>query len=177
MSEERVIQVPQGVTVSASGAKVTVSGPKGKLERDFEMRGISISTEGNKVVLKTDTARKKITSMVGTVEAHIKNMIKGVTAGFECKLRIMFAHFPINTAVEGSNFLIKNFTGEKNPRIARIFEGVKVEIKEKDVIVTGIDIEKVGQTAASIEQKTRIKSRDPRVFQDGIFIVEKARGA
>ena len=52
---------------------------------------------------------------------------------------------------------------------------VEVEVKNKvDVIVTGADIEKVGQTAANIERACRIRKRDRRVFQDGIYIVAKA---
>jgi large subunit ribosomal protein L6 len=176
MAEERIVLIPQGVTVSASVSKVSVTGSKGTLERDFGIRGVSISVEGDKVRVGTDASRKKITSMVGTIEAHLKNMIIGVNSGFESKLKIVFAHFPINTAVEGNKFLIKNFTGEKKPRFAKIMEGVKVEVKDKDVIITGIDKEKVGQTGASIERATKIKSRDPRIFQDGIFIVEKPRG-
>lgn len=112
--------------------------------------------------------------MVGTIRAHINNMIKGVTEGFTYKLKIRYAHFPMKVSVKGNEVIIENFLGEKHPRRARIMEGVTVKISGEDVIVTGIDKEKVGQTAANIEQATRIKGRDPRVFQDGIYIVEKA---
>ena len=54
---------------------------------------------------------------------------------------------------------------------------MKVEIKGDEVVVSGIDKEAVGQTAANIEQTTRIRGYDPKVFQDGIYPVDKGVGA
>jgi len=100
-------------------------------------------------------------------------MITGVTKGFTYKLKIVFSHFPINVSVKGDRVIIENFTGERNPRKARIRGEAKVRVKGDDVIVTGIDIEEVAQTAANIEQATNIKNKDPRVFLDGIYVYEK----
>ena len=108
--------------------------------------------------------------------AHIKNMITGVTKGFTYKLKIVFTHFPVQVTVEGDKVVIRNFLGERAPRVAKIMPGVKVEVTKEDVIVKGIDIEAVGQTAANIEQATRIKEKDLRVFLDGIYIYEKQVG-
>ncbi|MFQ6073567.1 MAG: 50S ribosomal protein L6, partial [Methanosarcinales archaeon] len=63
--------------------------------------------------------------------------------------------------------------GEKKPRFAKILENVEVKIDGDEVIITGINIEDVGLTAANIEQATRIKRRDPRVFQDGIYLINR----
>jgi large subunit ribosomal protein L6 len=102
-------------------------------------------------------------------------MIKGVVEGFECKLKIVYAHFPIQVKVEGDKVLIINFLGEKKPRKAQIVgKETKVKVTSDEIIITGIDKEAVGQTAANIEQATRIKGYDPRVFQDGIYITVKA---
>jgi large subunit ribosomal protein L6 len=68
---------------------------------------------------------------------------------------------------------IENFTGERSPRFVKIIGDVKVSVKEDDIMVQGINLEDVSQTAANIEQATKVKSKDPRVFLDGIFIYEK----
>ena len=69
--------------------------------------------------------------------------------------------------------MIQNFLGERYARKADILETVKVEVKAEIITVTGIDKEKVGQTAANIERATKVKNRDIRVFQDGIYIVKR----
>ncbi|MCK4332660.1 MAG: 50S ribosomal protein L6, partial [Thermoplasmatales archaeon] len=59
------------------------------------------------------------------------------------------------------------------PRKAKILENVKVETMGDNVTVSGIDKEKVGQTAANIERSTKVKHRDIRVFQDGVYLISK----
>jgi large subunit ribosomal protein L6 len=81
----------------------------------------------------------------------------------------------MNVSVSGDTFAIKNFLGEKVPRTLKIKEGVTVKVEGTDVTVESTDIEKAGQVAADIEQLTRITNRDIRIFQDGIYIVEKSR--
>jgi len=72
---------------------------------------------------------------------------------------------------KGTELWIKNFLGEKKPRKAKIIGKVKIEVKGQDVRVHGADKEAVGQTVANIRTATRIREKDGRVFQDGIFIV------
>ena len=111
--------------------------------------------------------------MIGTFVAHINNMIKGVTEGFEYKMKTVFSHFPIKTSVDGNEFVIKNFLGERSPRRAKILDGVTVEVKGDDITIQGINKERVGQTVANIERATKVKKRDVRVFQDGVYRVSK----
>jgi large subunit ribosomal protein L6 len=100
-------------------------------------------------------------------------MIKGVTQGFEYRMKVVYSHFPMQLKVEGKKLLINNFLGEKKARYANILGETKVKTGADMVTITGINKEDVGQTAANIEQATKIKRFDPRVFQDGIYIVEK----
>jgi large subunit ribosomal protein L6 len=67
---------------------------------------------------------------------------------------------------------IENFIGERYPRIATIAENVEVSVKGDDVIVSGPDKEAIGQTSTNIRRACRIKEKDPRVFQDGIYLYE-----
>lgn len=171
---ERVVEVPQGVTVRVESLKVTVKGPKGEMQKDFtHARGVGIRVDGNKVIVEAWSADTKARALVGTIAAHIKNMIIGVTKGFRYKLKIISSHFPITVKVEKSRVVINNFLGEKAPRYATIMPGVTVKVQGQDVIVEGSDVEAVGQTAANIERATRITEFDRRKFMDGIFIYSR----
>jgi large subunit ribosomal protein L6 len=168
------VDIPDGVEVIVEGSRVRVRGPKGELVRDFShARGVIMRVEDGKFIAEAYFARSRVRAMVGTIAAHVRNMILGVTKGFRYKLKIIFSHFPINTKVEGDKFIITNFLGERAPRVARILPGVRVQVKGQDVIVEGIDIEKVAQTAANIERATKVKDKDRRKFLDGIYIYER----
>jgi large subunit ribosomal protein L6 len=111
--------------------------------------------------------------MVGTLASHAKNMCTGVTEGFEYRMKVVYSHFPIQLKLQGNRLEIVNFLGEKKARYAQIQEGVKANIGNDEVVLTGIDKEKVGTSSANIEHATKIRYRDPRIFQDGIYIVNK----
>jgi large subunit ribosomal protein L6 len=103
-------------------------------------------------------------------------MTKGLTKGFTYKLKIVFSHFPISVKVQGNRVVIENFIGERNPRAANIVGDSTVSVKGDDVIVKGVNIEDVSQTAANIEQATIVRRKDTRKFLDGIYVFEKLEG-
>ena len=171
---EKEIEVPEGVSVEVEGSKVRVSGPKGQVERTLKgLRDIKIEVAEKKVKVSAESDKRKIKSIVGTIVAHIGNMAKGVTKGYIYKLRLIYAHFPVTLKVESDKILIQNFLGEKTPRVAKIVGDTKVEVKGADITLRGISKEDVGQTAANLETATQIKKYSRKVFQDGIYIVEK----
>jgi len=165
------INLPDGVTATLENNILTIKGEKGELSRTFSHPKINIKMNGNVIEIRSENVRRKEKALIGTFVAHINNMIKGVTEGFEYHMKTVFSHFPIKTSVEDNYFVIQNFLGERSPRKARIIDGVAVEAKGEDTIVTGIDKEKVGQTVANIERATRDKNRDIRVVQDGVYLV------
>lgn len=170
------IEIPEGVDLKIEGRVVTVNGEKGELTRDFSHAPISIQLDGKKVIVQVNWPRKREAALVGTISSHIQNMITGVTRGFTYKLKIVFSHFPISVKVREKTVVIENFTGERSPRIAKIMGDTKVIVKEEDVIVQGANIEHVSQTAANIQNATKIKKKDPRVFLDGIYVYERHEG-
>jgi large subunit ribosomal protein L6 len=172
----RIIQVPDGVDVSLAGRKVTVKGDKGTLTRDFSYVPISIDANGKTIRVWAEWPRKKEASLVGTIHSHIQNMISGVQKGFSYKLKIVFSHFPISVKVQGKTVLIENFTGERRARKAKILGDVQVKVQSEDIVVQGLNLEDVSQTAANIEQATKVKKKDPRVFLDGIYVYERNEG-
>ncbi|MGF3522387.1 MAG: 50S ribosomal protein L6 [Candidatus Bathyarchaeia archaeon] len=172
----RTIPIPDGVVVTVDGKKVTVKGNKATLSRDFSNTNISIETDGKTVRVSAKWPRKKESALVGTVESHIKNMIVGVTKGFTYKMKIVFSHFPITVKIQGKSVLVENFTGERRARSAKILGDVKVKLDNDDLIVQGASLEDVSQTAANIQNMTRVTNKDPRVFLDGIFVYERNEG-
>ncbi|MBS7606397.1 50S ribosomal protein L6 [Candidatus Bathyarchaeota archaeon] len=174
--EIRKVKIPEGVTVKVEGKTVEVIGEKGRLVRDFSGHPVEIRIIGDEVEVSAVWPKRREKACVGTVAAHIRNMIRGATKGFTYKLKIVFAHFPISVKISGDKVLIENFMGERAPRVAKIVGNTKVTVKGDDIIVQGINIEEVSQTAANIEQATKIKDRDPRRFLDGIYIYEKMEG-
>lgn len=171
-----VIKIPPEVSVEVNGFQIKIRGPRGEIVKDFShARGIYIATRNSEIIIEAYKADKKLKALVGTIAAHIENMITGVTKGYRYKLKIIYSHFPINVIVDEKNKVvrIKNFLGEKADRVAKIHGDVKVRVEGNDIIVEGIDVEEVGLTAASIERATKIKDLDRRIFADGIYIYER----
>ncbi len=170
------LKIPSDVDVEIDGRRVKVVGPLGSITRDFSHAGVRISKGADEIAVETKWPRKAQAALVGTIAAHLKNMITGVTKGFTYRLKVVYAHFPISVKKEGFKVIIENFSGERFPRKAKIVGGAKVSIVEDEVVVQGIDLEEVSQTAANIEKATAMKDKDPRVFLDGIYVFEKKEG-
>ena len=166
------IPIPEGIDVTIAD-EVTVKGSKGQLSRKFNHKSVVITKEDGNVVLEVKFPKKKDKAMLGTIKSHITNMIVGLTEGFTYHMKIVYAHFPMTVKAAGNKVTIENFLGERHPRTAKIVGDAKVQIKGEDVTVSGINKEDVGQTMANLEQATKIKGRDPRVFQDGIYLISK----
>ena len=172
---QRAVQIPEQITIQLAGRTVKVQGPLGSLEEDLSHLPVDITMQGKEVQVSTRWPRKREIGMLGTAAAHIRNMIRGVTEGYRFNLKTVYAHFPVTVKVDEKKREVKieNFTGEKTPRYALILEGVKVSVKGEEIVVEGTDIESVSQTAANIQNATKIKKKDQRVFLDGIYVYQK----
>lgn len=169
------VVLPENIEAEVKGNKIHLKGTLGNAEREFLIESIVIQKADKKIIVKCGKATKREKKLIGTIVAHIKNMIKGLETPFEYKLQICSVHFPISASVNLSKDLviIKNFLGETNERRAKILPNVDVKIHHDIITVTSTDKEAAAQTAANMETATKIKSRDRRIFQDGIFITEK----
>ncbi len=174
-AQETILEtvIPTGISVSVEGGLVKVKGSKGEISRKFVLHNMNLSKKDSTVIITAPSTRKNDKAKAGAIHAHIKNMLNSTTNGVTYKMKIVYSHFPMNAKVQGDKFVIDNFLGEKYPRKAKILKNVSVEVKGQDVTLKGIDKEAVSQTAANIEQITKITNRDLRVFQDGIYITEK----
>ncbi len=173
---EKRLEIPSDCQVTVEEKTISVSGPKGTLSRTFPEPLVQIKLDGNEVVASTDISRKKTRALVGTVLAHTRNMCTGVQHGYEYTLKIVYSHFPMTVEVKDDTVFIKNFIGERGKRSARLIGDVQVKTTEDEVIISGIDIEHVSQSAANIQLATKIRDKDRRVFLDGIYVIRKRKG-
>ena len=178
MSETRTeIEIPADVTASMDHLDLTVEGPNGSVTRKLWYPDITVAVEAEQVVVMATETDAETNATVGTFESHVRNMFHGVTEGWEYQMEVFYSHFPMQVKVEGDEVVISNFLGEKSPRRTPVRGDTEVEVDGEEVTLRGSDIEAVGQTAADIEQLTRVKDKDTRVFQDGVYITSKpARG-
>lgn len=167
------VELPSGVTVSVNGPSVHVKGPKGEISRNLATKKIHVTVESGKVLVSGKNVTKNDKRFLQTAAAHLKNMVRGASAGHVYKLKICSGHFPMSVTLKGDVFEVKNFIGEAVPRVLKVKPGVKVTIAGTDITVESPNKEAAGSQAAAIELLTRRPGFDSRVFQDGIYIVEK----
>jgi len=170
---ENLVDVPHGVEANVEGKKVTINGKRGSITKDFWHTTLNIDLQDGRFRVWTESSRKREQAVVNTIAAHLKNMIKGVEEGFTSKLKLVYVHFPISVKVENKQVAIQNFVGERNPRYAKIVGDTEVKVQGDDIVISGIDIEAVSQTAANIQQASKIRRKDLRKFVDGVYVYVK----
>jgi len=169
----QTIEIPSGVEAHVNGNVVKIKGPEGSNEREFNFTKLKIEKKGDEIILGEKKVTKNEKKRINSITAHIKNMINGVQKKYEYKLKICFSHFPATVEIKGNEARIKNFLGEKINRVMTIPKGAEIKVDREFITVTSTDKEIAGQAAANFEMVTRIRKRDRRVFQDGIFIISK----
>src|SRR5208282_3456843 len=150
------VEIPKGVTLTVDGRTLRAKGKLGTIVRPFPSDALVLTVQGTEVSLelRLPSHRKRSQALLRTWAAHIANIAGGLTRGEE--------------------LLIENFLGEKHPRSTHLLHGTKAVVEGEIVTITGNDVEQVGQSAANVERATRIREYDPRVFQDGIYLIERA---
>jgi large subunit ribosomal protein L6 len=150
---EEKLDIPAGVEVTADvNHHITVKGPNGLISKDFShVRGIKIIIEGDSIIF---------------------------SANFVYTCKICYSHFPFNAEIKKKSNEIHfvNFLGERAPRMTKYLDNVSVEVQGDDVILTGPDKETLGQTAANMKKSCRIRKKDQRVFQDGVYLYKIQSG-
>ena len=145
------IAVPAGVTVDiAENNHVTVKGPKGTLEKTLPIE-MEITLEGAEVIVKRPNDLKKMKSLHGLTRSLIQNMVTGVTEGYKKTLEVNGVGY---RAQKSGKTLTLNL-GYSHPVEMIDPEGIETTVEGNNIIVSGIDKEKVGQFAAEIRDKRR----------------------
>ncbi|KAJ3073494.1 ribosomal protein L6 [Rhizoclosmatium globosum] len=180
ISQEKEIIVPDNVTVEIKARQVRVKGPRGTLQKAFNHVDFECTKVGpKKYVFRVWSAGRKHSACIRTITSRIENMITGVTKGYEYKMRFVYAHFPINVNIsdDAKNVEVRNFVGQKVIMKVPMLEGVTVAHttggQKDEIVLVGNDVEMVSQSAAQIQQATRVRNKDIRKFLDGIYVSEK----
>jgi large subunit ribosomal protein L6 len=145
---KKPVSVPSGVQARIDGQTVTMNGPKGEL-RFVVPDLVSVSMEGNSIAVARKNDTKQSRSLWGTSRAQIANLAVGVTNGFEKKLEINGVGY--KAAVQGK--VVKLSLGYSHDIDYEIPDGIAVvATKPTELVITGIDRQKVGQVAAEIRE-------------------------
>jgi large subunit ribosomal protein L6 len=174
--QQQVVELPPGVTATLAGRTLSVKGKLGEAKKHFDKVNVNLSVEGNRISISPFSLKKKDNVIVNTVLSLLNNMVTGVSKGYTYRLKVVYAHFPISVKTKGDEVHVENFVGERSPRVAKIVGACKVTIEGDDIIVKGVSVEDVGQTAANVELATKIKRKDQRIFLDGVYIFQKGEG-
>ena len=178
MAEEKkkeiTVELPDGVEARIEKRILFLKGPKGENKRDISNPKLKLELKDKTIVISSIKTTKREKKLVYTYASHLRNMIKGVIENHVYTLKICSSHFPMNVAVNNNQLIIKNFIGEKSPRILNFKEGVTVKVEGDKINVESVDKELAGTAASDIEKITKRPNFDTRIFQDGIYIINKA---
>jgi large subunit ribosomal protein L6 len=166
------ITLPEGIKAEIKGSTITISGKLGANTRIFNDALVDIKSASGKITLDHVKDKKLVEKGMNAENAlskEIANDIKGVTAYYEFKMKSVHAHFPITVEVKGKIVHINNIIGERVPRLASVVGGTKIEVKGQNVRLYGTSLDEVSQTAANIRKACRMRNKDTRVFQDGLY--------
>ena len=150
----RVLTLPSNVTLTVNGNIVTVKGPKGELSTEIN-KHITVEVNNEEVVIKRDNDNYK--NFHGTANANIKNMITGVSEGFEKKLEAVGVGYRF--ALKGNDLVVT--AGYSHPVEVKVPEGIKLEVPSNtELFVRGADKQLVGEFAANVR-----KIRQPEPYK------------
>lgn len=143
------IHVPSGVDVKIDGNHITVKGPKGNLERDFNSE-MTVKLEDNTITVQRPSENKKHKSLHGLTRALIFNMVEGVTNGFKKELEVNGVGYRVQK--QGKN-LVMNLGFSHQVTVSEI-DGITIDVpNQNSIIISGPDKQKVGQFAADVREK------------------------
>jgi large subunit ribosomal protein L6 len=167
------IQFPDKVTVNIDKKVLILKSEKGEVRKLFPDKRIMLENNDSSIVLKAVSPKKTNKKLIKSYASHIRNMLKGSLEGHKYVLKICSGHFPMNISISNNELVVKNFLGEKIPRTLKLKGGASVTVEGDKIIVESTSKEIAGQVSADIEQLTRRTRFDPRIFQDGCYIISK----
>lgn len=178
---DETLGIPEGVDVKIEGNNlITVKGPEGgPITKDFShARGIKIELQDNKLRFTAHFPKNPTLALAKTIINIINNLVIGVQDNYKYISKICYSHFPCTVEVreKTKEIYVVNFLGERAPRKANFPDNVKIEVKGDDVYFIGPDKEALGLAAANVKRACRIRKKDPRVFQDGVYLYKKQIG-
>lgn len=168
---KKPIKIPAGVQIDIADNKVTVSGPKGKMEI-IHAYEVKVEKSDDVINVEKKQSSRRAAAMWGTTNRLISNMIEGVTEGFEKKLELNGVGYRM--AVKGNNLELA--LGFSHPVQMAIPEGLTATIEGNALTISGIDKQKVGQFAAEIRELKPVEPYKGKGFKYSGEIVRRKEG-
>ena len=145
---KRPVQVPKNVTADVKGQEITIKGPKGTVSMTIHSE-IEVAREGETLTVTPRSGSRFANTMSGTTSALITNMIEGVTSGYTRKLELVGVGYRAQAQGKKVNLTL----GLSHPVVYEVPEGITIETpSQTEIIVKGIDSQKVGQVAAELRR-------------------------
>lgn len=165
------IEIAAGTTVTVSGDTVTIKGPKGELAKTFRPE-VSVEVVDNTIVLTKKGDSVFVRSLWGTVGSHVRNMMEGVTKGFEKKLILEGVGF--KSAVAGN--VLDLALGFSHPVKIEIPAGLTVTADKNIISISGIDKESVGQFSAYVRSLKKPEPYKGKGFRYDDEVIRRKQG-
>jgi large subunit ribosomal protein L6 len=142
---KKPIKIPQGVEINIKGQTLEIKGSKGNISLKF-LSGIKVEIDQDNLYIKTLDDDKQTIMNQGTMHSLIANAIKGVSEGFSKVLEIEGVGY--RATMDGDNLILN--VGFSHPVRVSPLEGIKISTEKNQIIISGINKEKVGEMAAKI---------------------------
>lgn len=165
------IEIVAGVTVTVTGGTISVKGPKGELSKTFG-KEVTAEVVDNAVVLTPHGNTVYVRSLWGTVGSHVRNMMNGVSKGFEKKLILEGVGF--KSAVAGSSLDLA--LGFSHPVKVEIPQGLTVTADKNIISISGIDKEQVGQFSAYVRSLKKPEPYKGKGFRYEDEVIRRKQG-
>jgi large subunit ribosomal protein L6 len=165
---KKTLSVPQGVTLTSDNGELRVKGPKGELAKPFNARLVDVVSEDGTVRLELKKETKDSRALWGTYAAHLRNMLQGVSEGYEKKLELIGVGY--RAEVRGNSLVMS--LGYSHPIELLVPAGISASVEKNTISLTGFDKDALGQFAALVR-----KQRPPEPYKGkGIrYVGEKVR--
>jgi large subunit ribosomal protein L6 len=168
------VAVPSGVKVAIQGRKVSVTGPQGTLDLEHRPE-VTVQQADNNVVVAVNPKFAEATdanAYWGTTRALLRNMMEGVTKGYEKNLEVVGVGW--SAALQGKS--LKLVVGYANPIMVPIPDGLKVTVEKQFIKVVGPDAQKVGQFAAEVRSKRKPEPYNGKGIKYTTEVIKKKQG-
>ncbi len=166
------LQIKPDTKVEIKNNEIKISGKLGNNTRKFNDLLLNVKIQDNNIIIDSNKIKKlekKAAKIEQTIAKELTNDMNGVQNYFEINMQTVSAHFPITAEVSDKMFNIKNIIGERAKRSATILGDTKIDINGQKIKIYGTSLDNVAQTAANIRKICKIRNKDERVFQDGIY--------
>lgn len=167
---KETVNLPEDVDAEYQDGVLKLSQNGTEVEKTLDHARVQVEVSDEEVVISTESEKRNVTSIVNSFKSHVQNMVEGLENPHKYELKAVYAHFPMTVKKQGNKVLVENFMGERKAREAEIMDNADVQIDGEEITVTSPSKEAASQTAARIEQLSKKGNRDPRTFQDGIYI-------